>query len=269
MAGALALLTRFFSPQDSIGPQPFALGRPAPRRFAAAAGEVFAPKALALVFDERGPGISVNGMFHNEEEGTLVDLVSAEVSAGGMAVEMENEGHDEEEKDERDHLRLGDVITLSGSTWLDAGRSGMFLAPIRSPEMDEAMDGVLSGLDGEAEKMVTKMDRDRPEGYSLEEESMKRPVEDFLSSYNVRALLEEMERLFIWRPGHVSMTVWFLDEEDGIIDEIPVSFRLEEEDSAALRENMRILAVNALLAALDLDQMELNSVTLDGGEGML
>jgi hypothetical protein len=194
-----------------------------------------------------------------------VDLVSAGVNAGGRAIEMENE--EAPDVDEQDALRLADMVNLGGPAWLDEGRSGMFRAPLRSPEMEEAMDDILAAIGDEAEKMVERMDRDRPGGYSLDEESMKRPLDGFLASYGVRSLLDEMERLFIWRPGHVSMTVWFLDPEDGIIDEIPISFELGEEDSAALRGNIRLMAANALLTALNLDPAEYHTAVLESGEG--
>ncbi|MDH5511025.1 MAG: hypothetical protein OEZ32_11835, partial [Nitrospinota bacterium] len=88
------------------------------RRFSGSQGEVFTPKVLVIEFDEMGPGLQVNGEYHNPFERTEVDMVAAEVNSGGVSMEMVcvDEGEDEHELSDK---YIGDLVNLSSATWLE------------------------------------------------------------------------------------------------------------------------------------------------------
>ncbi|MDH4184301.1 MAG: hypothetical protein OEV92_08775 [Nitrospinota bacterium] len=235
------------------------------RGFSFARGDVFKPRVIALEFDEMGPGMSVNGEYHNSFERTRVDMVAADVSAPGGDVELIS-GDGEEDENLQEEKRIGDLVNLTGPTWLEEDQYGMFRAPMRDGEKEEALADILDKVDEQAEKMIAKRDAEAIGGYALDDESMKSLAGEFVADTQVAGMLEQIERMFIWRAGSVMAKVWFLDPDDGVIDEIPVSFQLREEDSAALRRNIQIMAANSLRAELGLDLLEYHVVVIESAE---
>ena len=228
--------------------------------FGGAVGEIFTPKVLVIEFDEMGPGLQVNGEYHNPFERVRVDLVAAEVSTGGGAMEMVC-AEDEDENDLTGKY-IGDLVNLASPTWLEEDQAGKFRAPMRDIEMEEKITDILGKVDDMAERMVHAMDTELGE-YPLDEKSLEQYLDTFLSDYDVRALMDKLKEIFPWQEGHVTLTTWFTDPDDGILDEIPITFRLDEEDSQTLFGNLKIMVANSLLAEMGVDLFEYRKVVLE------
>jgi len=261
MAAIIVFFMREMSPPLPISSRETVMRAGAQRgRFSRSQGEVFTPKVLVIEFDESGPGLQVNGEYHNPFERMRVDLVAAEVTVGGTSMEMVCV--EEEDENELSDKYIGDLVSLSSPTWLEEDQAGKFRAPMRDMETEDLVTEILGEMDGLAERMALKMDMDLVE-YSLDEASLEKMTSDFLSDSDVRRLMGELEKLFPWRAGHVSITTWFTDPEEGIIDEIPMELQLGINESESLLQNIRAMTANTLLAELGMDLLEYRKIILE------
>jgi len=221
---------------------------------------VFEVRVVAMEFDEIGPVMYINGEYASGPDRLDIDLVTAEVSAGGR---IENfVSFDPSTSEEPSEKRIGDLVNFVSPVMLEPNQTGKFRTPLFAPDSEETLNTLMDRLDGAARRMVEKFDREF-DNYSLEGESLARIESDFLNDIVVRELAQEIGREMIWRPGLVSVTMRFINAYEEMIEEQHIDLRLSAQDARTLEGNVSQIILNALRAELDLEMVGYSAVVFE------
>lgn len=249
----------FRSRSDSVAPSPESFGISLHGLHSDHKG-IFEVNVVAMEFDEAGLVFYVNGKYGCSHEPLDIDHVH--VSAYISGAEEEFTSFDPAPADEPTEQRIGSLVNLTAPVVLGNCGNGMFRAPVVNHDRQERVLNAIDRLDSAAKRMVEKMDSEF-DGYSIEGESLKNIENDFMSDFVVREIMDEINREFVLDSGQLSMRVRFVNGEDHIIEEVPLTIQMKKEDVDNLKNSIKVMARNALRIELELEHLPYVSLVFE------
>jgi hypothetical protein len=235
--------------------------------------EIFTVKLVAVEFDHRGPNLFVNGEYTmvEEEEGEEIDTVMGLVNVDA-GQEVFSPFAPESEGPLSGAARYADLVTFSRPVTLNAGERGLFRTPLYDTLRGEKIEKILTAIDGLAANRIEQYDQELGD-YSLSGDQLDSIILRFLDDPAVQLATEQIEALFFWQEGPVSIHLAFgsfpegedeYDEPDEEpIDDIEISINLSADNIDTLYRNIDRMVVNRLLTAYDLPTETYDLVAFD------